>query len=168
MGIFNAPVPDPVGPGQESVWDYPRPPRLEPATRRVRVELNGTVIADSSRAMRVLETSHPPTYYVHPDDVLWDFVRPADSRGTWCEWKGQATYWTVQVGDVGIQSGGWSYPDPTPGFAPLKDHVAFYPALFTCYLDDELVRPQPGRFYGGWVTSELAGPFKGEPGTLGW
>lgn len=168
MSVLNTPVPDPVGPGQESVWDYPRPPRLEPVMRRVRVELEGTLIADSSRLLRVLETSHPPTYYVHPDDVVWEFVEPGNARGTWCEWKGQAIYWTVQVGGARVQSGGWSYPKPTASFADLKDHVAFYPALLACYLDDELVRPQPGRFYGGWVTSDLAGPFKGEPGTLGW
>lgn len=159
---------DVVGPGQESVWDYPRPPRLEKSQRRVRVALNGTVIADSARALRVLETSHPPTYYVHPDDVVWEFVRPATARGTVCEWKGLARYWTVEVGDVRVDASAWSYPDPTPNFAELVDHLAFYPARFECHLDDELVRPQPGAFYGGWVTDDLAGPFKGEPGTLGW
>ena len=157
-----------VGPGQESVWDYPRPPRLELSKRRVRVALNGVAIADSVRAFRVLETSHPPTYYVNPDDVVWDLVQPATVRGTVCEWKGLATYWTVQVGDVRVASGAWSYSNPTPAFAGLADHVAFYPAKFECHLDDELVRPQPGAFYGGWVTNDLAGPFKGAPGTLGW
>lgn len=168
MTSWRAPVPDPVGPGQESVWDYPRPPRLERSTRRVRVELDGTVVADSVRAVRVLETSHPPTYYVHPDDVVWEFVVPAAARGTWCEWKGQASYWTVQVGGVRVEAGAWSYPQPTPGFSDLADHVAFYPAQFRCSVDDELVTPQPGGFYGGWVTGDLAGPFKGDPGTLGW
>lgn len=164
----NIPVRDVVGPGQESVWDYPRPPRLEQSKRRVRVELNGMVIADSVRAFRVLETSHPPTYYVHPGDVAWDVVRPDAARGTFCEWKGTATYWTAQVGGVVVEACAWSYPDPTLGFAAIADHVAFYPALLDCRLDDELVRPQPGGFYGGWVTNELAGPFKGEPGTRGW
>lgn len=157
-----------VGPGQESVWDYPRPPRLELSKRRVRVALDGVAIAHSVRAFRVLETSHPPTYYVNPDDVVWDLVQPAAARGTVCEWKGLATYWSVQVGGVRVEAGAWSYPDPTPAFAELADHVAFYPALFECRLDDELVRPQPGAFYGGWVTDDLAGPFKGAPGTQGW
>ncbi len=168
MSIRRVPVPDPVGPGQESVWDYPRPPRLEPASRRIRVELAGTLIADSERAMRVLETSHPPTYYVHPDDVVWEMVEPATTRGTWCEWKGQATYWTVTVGAVRVEGRAWSYPQPSPGFADIVDHVAFYPADFDCFVDDEPVTPQPGGFYGGWVTKELAGPFKGERGTMVW
>jgi uncharacterized protein (DUF427 family) len=168
VSFWKQPVRDPVLPGQESVWDYPRPPRLERSTRRVRVELDGTVIADSVRALRVLETSHPPTYYAHPDDLVWDLVEPAAARGSWCEWKGQATYWTVQVGDLRVEAGAWSYPQPTPDFAAIADHVAFYPALFACHLDDELVIPQPGGFYGGWVTNDLAGPFKGDPGTLGW
>ncbi len=120
------------------------------------------------RAFRVLETSHPPTYYVNPGDVVWDLVQPATARATVCEWKGAAKYWTVQVGDTLVEAGAWSYPDPTPAFADLADHVAFYPALFECRLDDELVRPQPGAFYGGWVTNDLAGPFKGAPGTMGW
>jgi uncharacterized protein (DUF427 family) len=168
MNSWKAPLPDPVAPGQESVWDYPRPPRLERSARRVRVELAGSVIADSVRALRVLETSHPPTYYVHPDDVVWDLVEPAAARGSWCEWKGQASYWTVSVGSERVESGAWSYAHPTPDFAELAGHVAFYPAMFACRLDDELVTPQPGGFYGGWVTRDLAGPFKGGPGTLGW
>ena len=162
------PQPHPTQPGQESVWDYPRPPRLEASARRVRVELNGTLIADSSRSLRVLETSHPPTYYVHPDDVAWSYLHPAAARGTFCEWKGQATYWTVVTGTDRVEGGAWSYPDPTPTFAAIADHLAFYPARFECYVDDERVAPQAGGFYGGWVTSDLAGPFKGEPGTLGW
>ena len=161
-------MPEPAGSGQESVWDYPRPPILELSKRRVRVELNETLIADSSRSLRVLETSHPPTYYIHPDDVVWDLILPSAARGTVCEWKGQATYWTVTVGSLRVEAGAWSYPDPTTGFAAVADHIAFYPALFTCRLDDELVTPQPGGFYGGWVTKDLAGPFKGAPGTLGW
>ena len=162
------PVPDPVLPGQESVWAYPRPPRVEPTARRVRVELHGVVIADSTRAVRVLETSHPPTYYVHPGDVVWSLVEPAAARSTWCEWKGHASYWTVQAGRLRVDAGAWSYHQPTPGFAAIVDHVAFYPARFDCFLDDEPVTPQPGGFYGGWVTKELAGPFKGDVGTLHW
>ncbi|HEY5662993.1 MAG TPA: DUF427 domain-containing protein [Ilumatobacter sp.] len=167
MNRWRHPVPDPVGPGQESVWDYPRPPRLETSARHVRVELGGVVVADSDRALRVLETSHPPTYYVHPDDVAWQYLRPAPG-GSLCEWKGQASYWTVAAGDQLVEAGAWSYRDPTPHFAAIVDHVAFYPARFRCLLDDEPVTPQPGGFYGGWVTGELAGPFKGGPGTFGW
>ncbi len=161
------PAPDPVGPGQESVWDYPRPPRLEPARRRIRVELEGVVIADSSRGLRVLETSHPPTYYVHPEDVTWSHITEG-SGSSWCEWKGRAAYWTVAVAGRRVENSAWSYPEPTSRFVDLADHVAFYPGQFACFLDDERVQPQPGGFYGGWVTAELAGPFKGAPGTLGW
>ena len=161
------PQPDPVGPGQESVWDYPRPPRLEATKRRIRVELADSTIADSTRALRVLETSHPPTYYVHPDDVRWDHLEPAPGVSI-CEWKGQASYWTVRVGGEERPAAAWSYRDPDPSFATIVDHVAFYPALVDCFVDDELARPQPGRFYGGWVTSDLVGPFKGAPGSMGW
>lgn len=168
MSFRQRPNPDPVMPGQESVWNYPRPPRLEHSLRRVLVELAGTIVADTVRAWRVLETSHPPTYYVHPDDVSWDLVEPAGMRGSFCEWKGQATYWTVQVGDVRVEGGAWSYPAPTSTFSEIAGHLAFYPARFACFLDDEPVTPQPGGFYGGWVTKEIAGPFKGDVGTMGW
>jgi uncharacterized protein (DUF427 family) len=153
--------------GQESVWDYPRPPRLERSTRRVRVELDGTVIADSRGALRVLETSHPPTYYVPPDDVVWSLLTraPGDS---WCEWKGRAAYWTVETATARVERGAWSYGAPRAPYEDLVDHVAFYPAQFRCHLDDELVTPQPGGFYGGWVTNDVVGPFKGGPGTMGW
>ena len=168
MSSWKHPQPDPVLAGQESVWAYPRPPRLEASTRRVRVALDGVIVADSARALRVLETSHPPTYYVHPDDVVWTLVEPADSHGSWCEWKGRAAYWNVRVGTTVVEGAAWSYPEPTAGFAAIANHVAFYPARFTCHLDDELVTPQPGGFYGGWVTSDIVGPFKGAQGTLGW
>jgi uncharacterized protein (DUF427 family) len=168
MSSWKHPQPDPVLAGQESVWAYPRPPRLEASTRRVRVALDGVIVADSARALRVLETSHPPTYYVHPDDVVWTLVEPAESHGSWCEWKGRAAYWNVRVGTTVVEAAAWSYPEPTAGFAAIANHVAFYPARFTCHLDDELVTPQPGGFYGGWVTSEVVGPFKGAAGTLGW
>ena len=158
---------DKVGFGQESVWDYPRPPRLERSTRRVRVELDGTVIADSTSALRVLETSHPPTYYVPPDDVVWDLLTRA-SGDSWCEWKGRAEYWTVETATARVERGAWSYGAPRPPYEDLVGHVAFYPAQFRCHLDDELVTPQPGGFYGGWVTSDVVGPFKGGPGTMGW
>lgn len=123
---------------------------------------------DTMRAVRLLETSHPPTYYVPPDDVLAGVLRPARS-GSVCEWKGQAVYWDVMLGEELIPGVAWSYPSPTPAFAILKDHLAFYAAPFDrCTVDGEVATPQPGRFYGGWITSKVAGPFKGVPGSHGW
>lgn len=154
--------------GQESVWDYPRPPRLEAVTRRVRVEFGGEVIADTVHAWRVLETSHPPSYYVPPDDVRFEFIEPA-AGSSYCEWKGRARYWTVRVGDRVAPRVAWSYPELTPAFAALRDHLAFYAApMDACWVGEERVRPQPGGFYGGWITADVAGPFKGEPGSEGW
>jgi uncharacterized protein (DUF427 family) len=154
--------------GQESVWDYPRPPRLEPTPRHIVVIFNGEVIAETRRAMRVLETSHPPVYYIPPDDIQMQYLQPTD-RTTFCEWKGSASYYTVQVGDRTAKNAAWYYPNPTPPFAALKDHVAFYPAeMDVCYVDGERVTPQPGRFYGGWITADIVGPFKGEKGSMGW
>ncbi len=159
--------PDPIGPGQESVWDYPRPPRLEPSTRRIVVELAGVTIADSTHSLRILETSHPPTYYVPPADVAIEHLVPA-TGGSFCEWKGEASYWTVCVGDVVVEAGAWSYSAPSQRYADLADHLSFYPGRFDCFVDGEQVRPQAGGFYGGWVTDDVVGPFKGEPGTMGW
>lgn len=162
------PQPDPVGPGQESVWDYPRPPRLEPAPKPIRVVVAGVTLAETDRALRVLETSHPPTYYLPPDGVRTDLLRPGGGR-SFCEWKGQAQYWSAQVGDRLVPNCAWSYPDPTPRFARLRDHLAFYLKLMdACYVGEEQATAQPGGFYGGWVTSDLAGPFKGESGTEWW
>jgi uncharacterized protein (DUF427 family) len=159
---------DPVGPGQESVWDYPRPPRLERTPRRIRIVVAGETIVDSRNAWRVLETSHPPGYYVPPGDIRAGVLVPGTGASS-CEWKGQARYWTVQVGDTRLENAGWSYPSPTPDFTPIRDHVAFYAGpMDACYVDDEHVTPQPGGFYGGWITSDVAGPFKGAPGTWGW
>lgn len=152
------------GPGQESVWDYPRPPALVRSDRRVVVRREGRPVADSTRCFRVLETSHPPTWYVDPADVVEGVLTPSRARSTWCEWKGAATYWDV----LGLEAGGWSYEDPTPGFAELRGFVTFYPSRLECFVDDERVRPQEGGFYGGWVTDDVVGPFKGGPGTLGW
>lgn len=153
---------------QESVWDYPRPPRVEPARRRVRVECNGVVIADSVRAFRVLETSHPPSYYVPPEDVRGEFLERADGVSL-CEFKGKAVYWTVRVGDRVVPQAAWSYPYPVPLFAELRDYLAFYPGrVDACLLDEERVTPQEGDFYGGWITSDIVGPFKGGRGTWGW
>lgn len=153
---------------RESVWDYPRPPRLEPVGRRVRVELGGEVIAESSRALRVLETSSPPTIYVPREDVRIDCLREAKGT-TVCEWKGTASYFDAIVGDHVRPRAAWTYPDPKPAFEAIRDHLAFYAGrVDACWLDDEPVTPQGGRFYGGWITAEIEGPFKGEPGTEGW
>ena len=158
----------PPGPGQESVWDYPRPPRVEPTTKRVRIVFNGVTIADTTAAQRVLETSHPPVYYIPPTDIKLDALIQT-SKHTFCEWKGQASYYTVRVGDRQVENAAWFYPRPTAAFAVIKDCVAFYPSLMdACYVGDELVQAQPGDFYGGWITSEIVGPFKGSPGTHGW
>jgi len=153
---------------RESVWGYPRPPRLEPTARRVRVVFGGVTVTDSTRALRVLETSHPPTYYVPPADVKMELLEPTRRRSL-CEFKGSARYYTLRVGDRVARDGAWAYPSPTGAFEPLRDHVAFFAALMDeCRVGDEVVRPQPGGFYGGWITSDLDGPFKGDPGTEGW
>jgi uncharacterized protein (DUF427 family) len=151
----------------ESVWDYPRPPALVPSERRVRVEFGGRTIADSTRSLRVLETASPPTVYVPREDIVPGCLEPT-ARHTMCEWKGAASYSDVVVVGRRAKQAAWWYPDPATGFSALRDHFSFYPGRVACYLDDERVCPQPGEFYGGWVTSDITGPFKGEPGTLGW
>src|SRR5262245_29381134 len=154
----------------ESVWDYPRPPRVEPSARRVRVVLGGGVIAETTRSLRVLETSHPPVYYVPLDDVVPGALEPAGGRGTVCEWKGTASYLDAVGADGGrVERAAWTYRDPSPGFEAIRDAVAFYPALMDeCTVDGEVVRAQEGGFYGGWITSEIVGPVKGAGGTAGW
>jgi uncharacterized protein (DUF427 family) len=162
------PQPDPINPGQESVWDYPRPPRVEQSPRHVQVVFNDVVIADTRRAQRVLETSHPPVYYIPPEDVQMQYLTPTPDR-SWCEWKGQAVYYTVMVGNQQAANAAWAYPAPTSGFEAIQNHVAFYPQkMEACYVDGERVRAQPGGFYGGWITDDVVGPFKGEPGTRNW
>jgi uncharacterized protein (DUF427 family) len=162
------PAPDPVAPGQESVWSYPRPPRLERATAHLVVLLGGVTIAESKDAYRVLETSHPPNYYFPPGDVLDGTLEPAKGA-SFCEFKGRASYFTVRGGAREVNEGAWSYASPSPSFNAIRDHVAFYAGrMDACYVDGELVTPQPGRFYGGWITSRVAGPFKGGPGSRGW
>lgn len=152
----------------ESVWDYPRPPRIEPCRRRVRVVHDGRGIVDSTNALRVLETSHPPGIYVPPRDVAPGALEPSSTR-TLCEFKGEAVYWSLRDGARLLPDVAWSYPRPRPGFEEIGGFVSFYPArVEACYLDDERVRPQEGDFYGGWITSDITGPFKGGPGTLGW
>jgi uncharacterized protein (DUF427 family) len=159
---------DPVAPGQVSVWDFPRPAIAETCDRRIRIEHRGQVIADTTRAVRTLETSHPPSYYIPPADIAMELLRSAPGRSL-CEWKGQARYWDVVVGDTVLARVGWSYADPTPAFRILADHIAFYAAPFDrCTVDGVPIVPQPGGFYGGWITPDLAGPFKGGPGTMGW
>jgi len=156
------------GPGQESVWDYPRPPRLEPCGRHLLVVFRGEVVAETRTGFRVLETSHPPVYYFPPADVRTAFLRPS-RRGSYCEWKGQATYFAVEVGGVALPDVAWSYPVPTAAFAAIAGHVAFYAGpVDGCFVDGERVTPQPGGFYGGWITSDVVGPFKGGPGSAGW
>jgi uncharacterized protein (DUF427 family) len=157
-----------VPPGQESVWDYPRPPRVEPCTKRLRVVLDGVTLADTMQGKRVLETSHPPVYYFPAEDVRMLHLL-AVSGSSFCEWKGVARYFDVIVAGRRFSRVAWAYPDPTPDFASIKDHLAFYGHLMdACFVGDEQARPQPGSFYGGWITNDIIGPFKGEPGTAGW
>ncbi|MBW2242405.1 MAG: DUF427 domain-containing protein [Deltaproteobacteria bacterium] len=157
-----------IGPGEESVWDYPRPPRLEPAHRPVRALLAGRVVAASTRALRVVETGSPPVYYVPPGDVVPGLFVKSELE-SFCEWKGLARYFDLRVGDVRAENAAWSYPEPDEGFEPLRDFLAIYPGrALACYLGDERVRAQPGHFYGGWVSDGIKGPFKGEPGTEDW
>ena len=162
---FNKQVP---AEGQESVWDYPRPPRVEPTGKRIRVIFNGVVIADTTHALRVLETSHPPSYYIPQADINMDYLQATRSR-TFCEYKGGASYWTIQVGERTSEDAAWSYANPNQGYEAIKDHLAFYVSrVDEAYVDDEKVIPQAGDFYGGWITHEIVGPFKGGAGTQGW
>jgi uncharacterized protein (DUF427 family) len=163
--------PKPISPqpDRESVWDYPRPPRLERSQKQIKIIFNGITLAATNHAYRVLETSHPPVYYLPPEDIQMQYLQPTTLRGSFCEWKGVAGYYTVMVESKKAENAAWFYHDPTPDFAKIKDYVAFYAALMdACYLNEELVQPQPGGFYGGWITSDLIGPFKGESASWGW
>ncbi|WP_460447300.1 DUF427 domain-containing protein [Angustibacter aerolatus] len=165
-------VPEPAGPGQESVWDYPRPPRVEPTSEHVLVVLGGRVVVDTRAALRVLETSHPPTYYLPFADADAEALRPAAGQ-SYCEWKGLASYLDVVGGSasepVVAPAAAWTYPDPTPGYRELAGYLALYPGrMSSVTVDGEAVRPQAGGFYGGWVTDRVVGPFKGGPGSTGW
>jgi uncharacterized protein (DUF427 family) len=162
------PRPDPVAPGQVSVWDYPRPPLVVASDRHVLVRYAGVVLCETRRALRLLETSHPPTWYLPRADFRAGSLRTA--RGSsFCEWKGNASYLDVVVADSVAQAQAWTYLTPTPAFAQLADHVGLYAAAMDgCFVDGERVRPQPGGFYGGWITNDVAGPFKGVPGSVGW
>jgi uncharacterized protein (DUF427 family) len=156
------------GPGQESVWDYPRPPRLEPVPQRVRVEFAGMLLADTQRAWRVCETSSPPVYYIPREDVQTQFLEPYEEP-SFCEWKGVAQYWTVRTHDRVAEKAAWSYETPDEGFEPICGHLAFYAGkMDACNVGDDRVTPQPGEYYGGWITPNIVGPFKGEPGSSRW
>jgi uncharacterized protein (DUF427 family) len=153
----------------ESVWDYPRPPAVTSCAGRVRLELAGELLAESTRALRVLETSHPPTVYLPPEDVRADLLTPSAARSTWCEFKGVAHYLDAVVGGRRFHAVGWTYRIPSPGYEALRDHVAFFPGrVDAAWIGEERVQAQEGDFYGGWITADLVGPFKGPPGTLGW
>jgi uncharacterized protein (DUF427 family) len=168
VSMIPRPEPDPVLPGQESVWSYPRPAVAQPTDKLLEVWLGGQLVARTARGIRTLETSHPPTYYFPPEDVAEGVLSLAPGA-TFCEWKGQARYFDVVAGGRRAEAAAWSYPSPTKGFAVLKDHVAFMPAAMDrCVVGGETARPQEGGFYGGWITSDLAGPFKGPPGTRFW
>ncbi|MBH25190.1 MAG: hypothetical protein CMH57_12200 [Myxococcales bacterium] len=156
------------GPGQESVWDYPRPPALEPTPKELTIILAGQTLAHTRRGWRVLETSHPPVYYFPPEDIQMDYLQH-NAHSTWCEWKGPAFYYDIAMNRRRLEAVAWYYPDPTPDFEPIRNFVAFYPnQMDACYVGGERVRPQPGGFYGGWITRSVVGPFKGEPGSEGW
>lgn len=155
-------------PGQESVWDYPRPPRVESVSKHIIVVFAGLNIADTRDARRVLETSHPPVYYIPESDIRMECLSKAGGSSL-CEWKGIAIYYDVMVGDRVAARAAWGCPDPTPAFSNIRYCLAFYPGLMdACYVDGEKVRPQPGGFYGGWITNDIVGPFKGGPGTQSW
>jgi uncharacterized protein (DUF427 family) len=155
------------GPGQESVWDYPRPPLLVPDTRRVEVFAGDWRVGGSSRALRVLETASPPTFYLPPEELDLTLLCPSAERSA-CEWKGTARYWVLAGPTDGARLVAWSYATPPARYAAMAGYLAFYPGRVRCFVDGERVRPQPGGFYGGWITDEVVGPFKGEPGTEHW
>ena len=162
------PTPDPVAAGQESVWDYPRPPRVEVVDHRVVIRLGGEAILDTRDVVRVLETSHPPVYYV-PISAFADGALAPTAGGSYCEFKGAARYFDVSGGTATAHKAAWTYPEPSAGFEHLVGRVAVYARpMDACEVDGEVVVPQPGGFYGGWVTSAVAGPFKGAPGSMGW
>ncbi|MEO1289767.1 MAG: DUF427 domain-containing protein [Chloroflexota bacterium] len=153
---------------QESVWDYPRPPRVEKTNKTLKVIFNGEVIAETTNGYRVLETSHPPAYYIPPEDINVNYLE-STSRSTFCEFKGAASYYTVKVGDKSEPNSAWYYKNPSRGFEAIQNHVCFYASkMDACYVDDEQVQSQAGDFYGGWITSDIVGPFKGGAGTWGW
>ncbi len=155
-------------PGQESVWDYPRPPRLEDVSKHVRVVFNGVLLADTHRGKRILETSHPPVYYIPPEDIRMVYLHKTD-KTSFCEFKGMAGYHTINIRGKEAPYAAWFYPNPAKGYEALKNYVAFYPSrMEACYVGKEKVQAQEGDFYGGWITQDIVGPFKGSAGTWGW
>lgn len=156
------------GPGQESVWDYPRPPACEPTKKTIKAVVDGIVLVETTGAYRVLETSHPPVYYFPRQDVRMDLMKP-DRGGSFCEWKGHAHYLAIELPNRRLENAAWYYPTPTQRFDAIAGYLAFYPSkLDACYVNEEQARAQVGDFYGGWITDDLVGPFKGAPGTMGW
>lgn len=155
-------------PGEESVWGYPRPPRLERIEKPIQIVFAGTLIVDAPGGFRVLETSHPPVYYISPDDIATSVLQTAPGSSL-CEWKGRADYFDVTANGKVAAKAAWRYAAPTGSFAPIAGYVAFYAGpMDRCTVGGEIVTPQPGNFYGGWITPGIVGPFKGEPGSLGW
>ncbi len=166
-GVKRPPFAEPTAEGQESVWDYPRPPAVEICHRLVEVvTASGTVIARSNELFRVCETASPPGYYIPSRDVDLEKLVKTDAT-SYCEWKGMAQYWTL-VSAIQWHPVAWSYENPTPNYRMLTGCISFYPGRITCFVDSERVRPQPGQFYGGWITREIVGPLKGAPGTGHW
>ena len=155
------------GPGQESVWDYPRPPALEESDKHVQIRLQDLAIVDSHRTKRVLETSHPPVYYIPPEDIDFTHLQSTE-KASFCEWKGIARYYSVAINGKVLNNVAWYYPEPTERFQGIANYLAFYPSVFDCFLDGQPVQAQSGDFYGGWITPEIVGPFKGGTGTWGW
>ncbi|MEO9870971.1 DUF427 domain-containing protein [Ekhidna sp.] len=156
-------------PGQESVWDYPRPPALQKVTKHIRIICSSEIILDTNSSFRILETSHPPTYYLPISDFKTDIILRNENKSSFCEFKGMAHYYDIKAGDKIVENCAWGYENPTNPYHELKDHVCVYSQYMDeCYVGDEKVLPQPGGFYGGWITSNIVGPFKGEPGSWGW
>lgn len=154
--------------GQESVWDYPRPPRLEKTSKRIKVVQQGIILAETSEAYRVLETSHPPAYYIPPKDIAMKYLQK-NPRSTFCEFKGQASYYNIQLESLLITNAAWVYENPNKAYKAIRGYLCFYAnKVDACYVDDEQVQAQEGDFYGGWITKDIVGPFKGGIGTSGW
>jgi uncharacterized protein (DUF427 family) len=156
----------PPGEQQESVWDYPRPPAQLECAQLVEVKTGNTTIASSTRCIRILETASPPTVYIPPDDIALDQLK-IKCAASFCEWKGAADYWALAEGN-NTEAIGWSYPEPKAAFATIRNWLCFYPGRIECYIDGERVSAQEGGFYGGWVTSNIVGPWKGPPNTGHW
>ena len=166
MGQTRPPFAEEPKPGQRSVWDFPRPPALVPFFKEVEVCTNGIQLGCTTKALELQETASPPTYYLPPEDIIFDLLVPLTKRTSLCEWKGEALNWALKTAPE--KAIAWSYANPFKGYTALKDYVAFYPQYLECYVNGERVRPQPGAFYAGWITDGVRGPFKGSPGTGHW